>query len=374
MEYLNTLYSSSSILSIDAPIFYIANELGVDLSKPINFFDKCHLYKSGLFFLVLFFIFWIIFHGIIHFISSYIACRLFPISNGLTFAQKLDDDLLGKQHSTSELHKRSVNQEQAKLSTKDGTSNDDNGHNEAVSTVMLKRVKFNIAFWKAIHYLFLICVGFKVLCSVDWIAKYNTYAASQKVIDISTSVYYHLAITSYLYGSYCLLREPKLKDFYVMISHHLVTLSLLVGSYYILGSVRIGMIVMILHDVCDPWMEIAKVCLYSKLNIAANFFFLVFSICFVVSRCILYPRFVIYPLFFMSMESFHNHYIAIAHGVMLGIIFIMDVYWTFLILEMIYTQILNGTLKGDVRENIDEEGAAKEGTSYESIKKERKNK
>ena len=48
-----------------------------------------------------------------------------------------------------------------------------------------------------------------------------------------------------------------------MFFHHLVTM-ILVGCSYLLGYFRIGVIVMILHDISDPIMEIAKIFHYGK--------------------------------------------------------------------------------------------------------------
>ena len=67
----------------------------------------------------------------------------------------------------------------------------------------------------------------------------------------------------YVFSTIAIFFEPKMKDFYQMFFHHLVTMALL-GCSYALGYFRIGVIVLILHDVSDPLMEIAKVFNYVK--------------------------------------------------------------------------------------------------------------
>lgn len=65
----------------------------------------------------------------------------------------------------------------------------------------------------------------------------------------------------YIFSSVSIFWEPKLKDRNEMLLHHFATLSLIIFSG-IYGILRIGTIIMVLHDVADPFMEVGKVSLY----------------------------------------------------------------------------------------------------------------
>ena len=54
--------------------------------------------------------------------------------------------------------------------------------------------------------------------------------------------------------------DKPLKDFYVMLFHHIVTVCLILFSY-LLGHHRIGVLVLMCHDVSDVFLDYAK-CLH----------------------------------------------------------------------------------------------------------------
>lgn len=337
---------------ISKPVYFIGEKIGINFSNPTASPDRWYMAKSGMFFLVIFLLFWMILHFFVHMISSLIAKYLLPAESCSSSVQKTDAKSMLSKVNAPGVRQRNSNGERSKAKKEEPAclSASNNCNKEP-----LKRVKFNVAFWKAVNYSFLVFVGLKTLRSADWLPNYHEYAIPLPLIEIKTTIYYHLAIASYLYGFFCLLVEPHLKDFMIMVSHHLVTLLLLIGSYYLLGSVRIGMVVMILHDICDPFMEIAKLCLYADLHLPANVFFVSFALIFIVSRCVIYPTFVIHPLFILLQSEENQMMIAYAHLLMLCIIFFMDVYWTFLILKMIVAQLTGKSLKRDIREEVDNE-------------------
>ena len=71
----------------------------------------------------------------------------------------------------------------------------------------------------------------------------------------------------YLFALAVMPFEPKQKvtDYIALIIHHGVTLYLLYTSYT-MGFFRVGVVIAFLHDLSDPFMEIAKIALYSKRN------------------------------------------------------------------------------------------------------------
>lgn len=96
--------------------------------------------------------------------------------------------------------------------------------------------KFNVALWKAINYGLLYSYGFYFIFVLEkgnpWIWEYEKYIIPTDNISWAMALYYHLNIAHYLYGFYCLMSEPRLKDFKQMIVHHVTTLFLEIGSYY----------------------------------------------------------------------------------------------------------------------------------------------
>lgn len=74
-----------------------------------------------------------------------------------------------------------------------------------------------------------------------------------------------MATAYYIYTSFAIFFEPKMKDRNEMLLHHFVTLSLLISSYA--GNVvKYGLAILILHDIADPLMEVAKMCFYTNVK------------------------------------------------------------------------------------------------------------
>ncbi|KAI0234037.1 Ceramide synthase 5, partial [Massospora cicadina] len=86
--------------------------------------------------------------------------------------------------------------------------------------------------------------------------------------------------------------EPRQSDYRMMVVHHLVTLLLIVASFAI-NQCRVGEVVMLLHDICDPVLELAKLCLYLNHKIVADALFRGFALIFVVTRDVVFPGLVI---------------------------------------------------------------------------------
>ena len=63
--------------------------------------------------------------------------------------------------------------------------------------------------------------------------------------------------------------DVKRKDFMEMFVHHLATLALLTLSWTTQMH-RIGSLVILVHDVADHWMELAKMARYANYNVSSK--------------------------------------------------------------------------------------------------------
>lgn len=73
-----------------------------------------------------------------------------------------------------------------------------------------------------------------------------------------------MEMAGYIYSTLIMPFEAKLTktDYFVYMIHHGSTLFLMWVSY-IYSFHRIGVVIAFLHDLADPWMEYAKIVLYS---------------------------------------------------------------------------------------------------------------
>ena len=169
--------------------------------------------------------------------------------------------------------------------------------------------------------------------------------------------HYQLSAAFYIYSSILLafdLEGPKQKDKYQMLTHHAITLFLIAFSWYF-QLARVGAIILVIHDFADPFMELAKMSLYSGRQLMANLWFAAFSLSFLVTRWILLPFVVIYPCF---------HYVATDDGwqkaqllpgwwlPLAGLCGLqaLHLFWGSLLIKMVIETLVNGDVGDDIRD------------------------
>lgn len=175
------------------------------------------------------------------------------------------------------------------------------------------------------------------------------------------------ALAFYIYSSVLLifnLEGPKLKDKYQMLTHHAITMFLVWFSWYQKLHV-LGCIVMILHDVSDPFMELAKMSLYAGRQNQANAMFALFAVVFLISRWVVYPMWILYPCFSFALSEygsgkarylFPNYWIGLLMMLSLQILHII---WGALIVKMIVEALTKGNVQDDIRDDNGVDGGTK---------------
>jgi len=116
--------------------------------------------------------------------------------------------------------------------------------------------------------------------------------------------YYMFQLGFYFQGLFALFMfETKRKDFLELCIHHFVTILLIVFSFCA-SQHRIGLNVLVIHDISDILLYGTKVVHYfakygrvlkKPLNALTQVSFLAFAIAFFVSRNVIYPLYVIWP-------------------------------------------------------------------------------
>jgi hypothetical protein len=116
--------------------------------------------------------------------------------------------------------------------------------------------------------------------------------------DSPLMLHYYFGLAFYMFGTITLVLGvdgTPASDFTQMFVHHMVTIFLIGFSWY-WKLAKYGSLILVLHDLADPFMEIAKAFLYCGRQNLADVFFGIFAFVFVFSRCVVFPRMIIYPL------------------------------------------------------------------------------
>lgn len=172
-------------------------------------------------------------------------------------------------------------------------------------------------------------------------------------------VYYLLQITQYLHLLIAEFVSLKKKDFIQMTIHHCVTLLLLFISY-MMNFTRIGVLILVIHDASDVFLEFAKLCNYTQSNNIKyrssftkiqDMFFIIFAIVFIFTRLYIYPFYIYHAMLVRSQQPGVNLGMAPVYwvfAVLLGALVILHIIWGSIILKMCW-QFVAGTMVKDAR-------------------------
>ncbi|KAM0671306.1 TRAM protein transporter [Ordospora colligata] len=209
--------------------------------------------------------------------------------------------------------------------------------------------KFRVSFWKAVFYTFTTFYGYLVIQNESWVpsAKGMMDPVGAGNLPLRVMLYYHIEFSYYFVELFYLFNEHMYKDFLQMVVHHLVTL-LLLGMSYCTDMVRCGIAIMAVHDLSDPFLEVAKLLNYTQSNTLATIVFMLFAVIFIISRLGVYACLVAAPIGIYVWN--HEFRFALrAMAVMVQILVLMHIVWSCMILKMAM-RISRSTCIKDCRE------------------------
>ncbi|KAM3835935.1 ceramide synthase 2-like [Diretmus argenteus] len=220
--------------------------------------------------------------------------------------------------------------------------------------------KFGEAAWSFFFYFIAFLVGLTCLIDRPWFWDQRECWGQYPLQPMERAHYWYYMLEL---GFYCslLLRisvDIKRKDFKEQVIHHFATIFLLSFSYCA-NYIRIGTLVMLLHDSSDILLESAKMFNYGTgWRKTCDIMFIVFAAVFLLTRLVVFPSKIIYTTLVLSMEIFEPFAGYYFFNILLMVLQALHVFWAGLILRMAYKFVFLGKLDKD--ERSDEESEAEE--------------
>lgn len=146
--------------------------------------------------------------------------------------------------------------------------------------------------------------------------------------------------------------DIKRKDFLIMFLHHLATIGLITFSY-INNMVRVGTLVLCLHDVSDFLLEAAKLANYAKYQRLCDTLFVIFSAVFVVTRLGIYPFWILNTTLFESWEIIGPYRSWWLFNGLLLVLQVLHVIWSYLIARIAFKALIRGKVSKDDRSDVE---------------------
>ncbi|KAL2098152.1 hypothetical protein ACEWY4_007359 [Coilia grayii] len=229
--------------------------------------------------------------------------------------------------------------------------------------------KFCEACWRFVFYM--MSFSFGVLSLIDkpwfWDQRECWKGYPQQPVDQLHFWYYLIELGFYWSLLLCVSVDVKRKDFKEQIVHHIATIFLLSFSYCS-NYIRVGTLVMLVHDSSDFLLESAKMFNYAGWKTTCDSLFVIFAVVFLVTRLVVFPSKIIHTTLFLSMEVFQPFMGYYFFNALLLILQALHMFWAWLILRMVYKFLFLGKLEKDERSDDesleDEEDCEEEQPSW----------
>ncbi|ELV10857.1 LAG1 longevity assurance like protein 5 [Tupaia chinensis] len=170
--------------------------------------------------------------------------------------------------------------------------------------------------------------------------------------SIGLYYYYIMELAFYWSLMFSQFTDIKRKDFLLMFVHHLATIGLITFSY-VNNMVRVGTLVMCLHDASDFLLEAAKLANYAKYQRLCDTLFVIFSAVFVVTRLGIYPFWILNTTLFESWEMIGPYPSWWLFNGLLLILQVLHVIWSYLIARIAFKALIRGKVSKDDRSDVE---------------------
>eukprot|EP01028_Stygiella_incarcerata_P004446 TRINITY_DN1975_c0_g1_i1.p1 TRINITY_DN1975_c0_g1~~TRINITY_DN1975_c0_g1_i1.p1 ORF type:complete len:298 (-),score=51.37 TRINITY_DN1975_c0_g1_i1:344-1237(-) len=211
-------------------------------------------------------------------------------------------------------------------------------------TLKLKECVFYTA-----YYAFVVSTGTLVFVADDWSMSppanmFKGYPMQPFVPFVRLYMLFELAF--YLHAlTYTLLFDFRRSDWLQFVIHHIATL-FLAGSAYYFRQQRIGVFILLMHNVSDVFLYSAKIFKYLGYNLPTDILFVFFAVSFLICRLIVLPYTGLYSTLVEAefLAFFETNHVLFT--VLMG----LHIFWFGLIIKIARKKFVKGGTVEDCRE------------------------
>lgn len=214
--------------------------------------------------------------------------------------------------------------------------------------------KFCDLAWELVYYSFYCVLGLWVLWDKAWLWDISESFANFPIHSMTNDLWWYYMVSLGYYWSMCASHffTHRRKDATQLLVHHILTILLLVFSW-ICNFVRIGSLVLLVHECVDIPMQLAKMCKLAGHRHLMDPLFAVFLIIWLSTRTGLYPFWIMHTTLFRAHVIAQMFYpVYYIFNFMLLLLLFLHICWTYLILRIVVLKFTTNAIQ-DVRSSSD---------------------
>ncbi|XP_033762735.1 ceramide synthase 5-like [Pecten maximus] len=218
--------------------------------------------------------------------------------------------------------------------------------------------KFRECSWLFLFYTSSFLFGLYILWDKPyfWDTKYCWINTGKQHVPNDVYWYYTIEMGFYWQLLFTLMSDVKRSDFPEMVAHHIVTIILIYFSFAC-NQVRIGALVILLHDSNDVWMAASKSINYLKKQRLAEITFVVFALMWFISKLYIYPFWIVWSATFESQRYIENVKRYPCYWFLNGLLWILQllhIIWTVMIVGILASKFTGDKKMRDVRSDTED--------------------
>ncbi|MBN3300226.1 CERS6 synthase, partial [Amia calva] len=186
----------------------------------------------------------------------------------------------------------------------------------------------------------------------QWAISNTLWFIYSQPLTADLHYYYIVELSFYLSLMFSQFTDIRRKDFLIMFMHHLATISLITFSY-VNNMVRVGTLVMCLHDAADVLLEAAKMANYAKCQRLCDLMFVMFALVFISTRLGVYPVWILNTTLFESWDIVGPYPSWWVFNFLLILLQVLHSFWSYLIIKIACKAISKGKVSKDDRSDIE---------------------
>ena len=216
--------------------------------------------------------------------------------------------------------------------------------------------KFCESSWLLILKGFLTFYGLWSLYDKPWLwdIKQCYVGYPRQSLDTDIWYFYMISIGVYLERSMVLFQKSsKQKDLFDLVLHHLATITLLVLSF-ITNHIRIGTLVLLIHESGDILFHLGKICILNKWEKLQDIVMILFLMYWILLRDLIYPLWIIKNNAIDGSLIIYNHFfhpVFTIINLFLITLFGLHIFWTGSLLRAVLVRLKGGELQDKTSHN-----------------------